>query len=80
MSCHNCAVVRGDGSEGSTDEMEVDLVFGVFASFWGKVVDGVFDRDEGGSRVWELCVAELIRCLARFDVSLELCGWGCCWW
>ena len=32
------------------------------------------------SAVWELCVAEFVRCLACFDVSLELCGWSCCWW
>ncbi len=32
------------------------------------------------SAVWKLCVAEFFRCLARLDVSLELCGWRCWWW
>ena len=31
-------------------------------------------------RMWKLCIAEFVRCLARFDVSLELCYWSCCWW
>ena len=32
------------------------------------------------SAVWKLCIAEFVRYLTRFDVSLELCRWRCRWW
>jgi len=54
VSCHNCAVVlHGDR---------------VYASCWGKVIDCVFDRDEGESRVRGYWVG----CAVRG-------GWGDVW-